>query len=62
MNDHEFQPLHRPQPALESFSGLDNVVHVGVVERLRRQSGVVGGSVEKGRLGKVGQDCTKKLQ
>ena len=54
MSDHEFQPLHRPQPALESFSSLNNVVHVGVVERLRSQGGVVGGSIEKGGFGEVG--------
>lgn len=48
MSDHEFEPLHGPQPALESFSGLDNVVHVWVVEGLRGQGGVVRGRVEKG--------------
>lgn len=57
VSDHEFQPLHRPQPALESFSGLDDVEHVGVVERLRGQGGVVGGRVEKGGFGEVGKHC-----
>ena len=59
MSDHEFQPLHRPQPALESFSSLDDVVHVGVVERLRCQGGIVGSRVEKGGFGEVGKDCEK---
>ena len=57
MSDHEFQPLHRPQPALESFSSLDDVVHVGVVERLRSQGGIVGSRVEEGGFGEVGKDC-----
>ena len=41
MSDHEFQPLHRPQSALKSFPSLDNVEHIGVIERLRRQGSVV---------------------
>lgn len=59
VSDHEFQPLHRPQPALERFSGLDDVEHVGVVERLRRQGGVVGGRVEEGGFGEVGKHCER---
>lgn len=59
MGDHEFQPLHRPQPALESLSSLDDVVHVGVVERLRSQGGIVGSRVEKGGFGEVGKDCER---
>ena len=59
MGDHEFQPLHRPQPALESLSSLDDVVHVGVVERLGGQGGIVGSRVEKGGFGEVGKDCER---
>ncbi len=60
MSDHELQPLHRPQPALESFSSLDNVVHVGVVERLRGQDGIVGGRVEEGGFGEIGKHCERE--
>lgn len=55
MGDHEFQPLHRSQPALKSFASLDNVEHVGVVERLRSQDGVVGSGIEEWRFGEVGK-------
>ena len=56
MSDHEFQPLHRPQSTLKCFPSLDNVEHVGIMERLCGQGGVVGGSIEEGGLGEVRQD------
>ncbi len=59
MSDHEFQPLHCPQPALESFSSLNNVVHVWVVKRLCGQGGVIGGSVEKGGFSEIGKHCER---
>ena len=62
MGDHEFQPLHRPQSALESFSSLDNVIHVGVVQRLGSQGGVVRSRVEKRGLGEVWEHCERDIQ
>lgn len=56
VRDHEFQPAHALQMALERSSGLDDVVKVGVVQRLVGEGGIVGGWIEEGRSCEIVQD------
>ena len=62
MRDHELEPLHGAQPALERFACLDDVVHGGIVVSLRCQRRVVGRDVEEGRVAKVVQDWGRSRQ
>lgn len=54
MRNHELQSLHSPQSSLESLARLEEVVHVGVAERLHCEGGIIGSLVVEWGFGEVG--------
>jgi len=56
LRDHKLEPLHLPQLPFERYACLEQRVPFRPVKRLVANDGVVGGRVEEGRLGEVGQD------